>query len=108
MPKYLALLVGKRERRQSRPQSRLLKDDTEHMTNTKRCFGVNERDKLAVIQPFSYDDPETGDHIEVSVSPYYSKIIVNSREYYFIRETGEFDGTSTARRTGPILAYDAG
>lgn len=57
----------------------------------------------ALIRPFAYDDPETGDHIEVSVSSYYSKITVNSREYYFIRETGEFDGTGTPRKTGPIL-----
>jgi hypothetical protein len=65
-------------------------------------------DQLALIKPFTYDDPETGDRIEVSVSPHYSKITVNSREYFFIRESGEFDGTGTSRRTGPILIYDAG
>ena len=68
---------------------------------------MGEQEQAAVIQPFAYDDPETGDHIEVSVSPYYSKLTVNSREYYYIRETGKFDGTGTPRITrGPILVYD--
>ena len=42
----------------------------------------------------------------MSVSPEYSKITVNNREYYFIRETGEFDGTATVEYRGPILIYD--
>jgi len=55
--------------------------------------------ELAAILPFTYYDPETGDKIRVSVSPYYSKMTVNRREYFFIRETGEFDGTAT--KIGP-------
>jgi hypothetical protein len=74
----------------------------------QRWLQMNELRPLAMIRPFAYDDPETGDHIEVSVSPYYSKITVNSRQYYFISETGEFDGASTSRPAGPILVYDAG
>ena len=61
----------------------------------------------AVIQPFKYKDEVTGDMISVSVSPEYSTITVNNREYYFIRETGEFDGTATIEYSGPILIYDA-
>lgn len=58
----------------------------------------------AVIKPFAYDDPITGDHVEITVSPYYSKLTVNKREYYFIRETGEFDGTATPiKEKGPVL-----
>lgn len=58
---------------------------------------------LAVVQPFTYEDPETGDQIDISVSPRYSMIRVNSRTYYFLRETGRFDGVATEFRTGPIL-----
>ena len=66
------------------------------------------RSDLAIIQPFEYQDEETGDKISLSVSPYYSKLTVNSREYFFIRETGEFDGAATKiGPDGPILIYDA-
>lgn len=68
---------------------------------------VTNLDEMAVILPFSFDDPETGDRITVSVSPYYSKIVVNWRTYYFIRETGEFDGVATEFKTGPILISGA-
>jgi hypothetical protein len=58
----------------------------------------------AIIKPWIYDDPETGDRIAISVSDLYSKLTINDREYYFIRESGEFDGTATLRvRGGPIL-----
>jgi hypothetical protein len=64
-------------------------------------------DDTALIRPFSYDDPETGNRVAVSVSPRYSKITINDREYYFIRETGEFDGAATVFPiTGPVLVYD--
>jgi len=59
-----------------------------------------------VIQPFNYKGEVTGDTISVSVSPEYSKITVNNREYYFIRETSKFDGTATVEYRGPILIYD--
>lgn len=60
--------------------------------------------EFAMIAPFEYADPETGDLIAVSSSPLYSKIRVNDKEYYFIRETGEFDGTGSVEKpTGPIL-----
>ena len=61
----------------------------------------------AVIQPFEYEDAVTGDKISVSVSPEYSKLTINKREYFFFRETGEFDGVATVEETGPILVYDA-
>jgi len=69
---------------------------------------MNRRTKsAAVIQPFKYKDEETGDAISVSVSRYYAKITVNNREYYFFRETGEFDGVATVKYTGPILIFAA-
>lgn len=49
-------------------------------------------DPIAEIKPGSYKDKTTGDKIGISVSPYYSIVKVNEREYYFVRETGEFDG----------------
>lgn len=63
--------------------------------------------EAAIIKPFTYDDPETGDKIAVSVSDLYAKLTINDREYYFIRETGEFDGTATVLHRGPILVYAA-
>lgn len=61
-------------------------------------------DQVATIRPFHYEDPETGDHIEVSVSPQYAKLTVNQREYFFLRETGEFDGAATIIESfGPTL-----
>lgn len=63
---------------------------------------------LAKIEPFEYLDEVTGDKISVSVSPYYSKITVNKREYFFIRETGQFDGAATITgRDGPVLIFSA-
>lgn len=64
---------------------------------------VANLDGLAAIHPFSYDDPETGDRVRVSVSPSYSMITVNYRTYYFNRETGDFDGAATEFHTGPVL-----
>ena len=65
-------------------------------------------DNFAIIQPFQYLDEETGDRVSVSVSPYYSKITVNKREYFFVRDTGEFDGSATnLGPDGPVLIYEA-
>ncbi len=61
--------------------------------------------QLAFIEPFTYNDPETGDRIAVSVSDMYTKLSVNDREYFFVRENGTFDGTATAKHKGPILVY---
>jgi hypothetical protein len=63
--------------------------------------------ELAHIKPFEHVDQETGDKISISISPFYFKLIINKREYFFIRETGEFDGVATiVRPGGPILIYD--
>jgi len=48
----------------------------------------------AIIQPFEYKDLVTGNKIEISVSPYFTKLAINKREYYFEKETGKFDGTA--------------
>ncbi len=63
--------------------------------------------ELGFIRPFAYDDPETGDKIAISVSDFYTKLMLNGREYYFVRETGEFDGSAAPKPTGPILVYTA-
>ena len=52
---------------------------------------MNDR---ALIKPLVYDDLVTGNKIEVSLSEYYSRLKINERKYYFIRETGAFDGTA--------------
>ncbi len=51
-------------------------------------------DPMAEIKPGSYKDEKTGNRIGISVSPFYSIVKVNDIEYYFKRETGEFDGYS--------------
>jgi len=53
-----------------------------------------ERDGLAIIEPFDYEDMLTEHRVEVRVNPYYSILSVDGREYYFERETGKFDGTA--------------
>ena len=52
----------------------------------------------AVIRPFTHKDEVSGQTISVTISPQYSILRVGDREYYFMRETGAFDGTSTAAR----------
>lgn len=54
--------------------------------------------ELARIKQFKYDDKLTGHKITIQVSPYYSKLFVDDRIYYFNKETGEFDGTSIPTR----------
>jgi len=48
----------------------------------------------ATIKEFEYEDALTGHKVAVIVSPYYSKLVIDERVYYFHKETGEFDGTS--------------
>jgi len=66
-----------------------------------RClFGASP---VAVIQPFVYEDAVSENTVAVSVSRHYSKITIDRREFFFVRETGELDGVSTTEQTGPIL-----
>lgn len=48
----------------------------------------------AVIRPFTCKDEVTGETVSVTISPQYSILRVGDREYYFLRESGAFDGTS--------------
>jgi len=51
--------------------------------------------KIAAIKPFKLKDSITGNLIRLSVSKRYSVLSINNRSYYFFRETGKLDGTST-------------
>ncbi len=42
----------------------------------------------------SIECDDLGDKIKLGVSPYYLKVIVGRKIYYFEKETGKFDGTS--------------
>jgi len=65
--------------------------------------------EFAMIQPGTYTDPDSGESICISLSPYYSKITIAGRDWYFIRETGRFDGTSvTLVSNGPFLVSESG
>jgi hypothetical protein len=52
----------------------------------------------AVIRPFTHRDEITGQTISITISPQYSILRVGDREYYFMRESGAFDGTSIDAR----------
>jgi hypothetical protein len=43
-------------------------------------------------------DSVTGEIVSVTISPVYSVLRVGDREYYFMRESGAFDGTVTVAR----------
>jgi len=49
--------------------------------------------EFAKIKPFEFNDIATGNHISIKVTEVYSIIRINKRDYFFERETGEFDGT---------------
>lgn len=57
---------------------------------------LNRRGVPGFVQPFELRDRVTGNHIKIVVSPHYTTISVNNRDYYFYRESGGFDGTGTA------------
>jgi len=61
---------------------------------------MSQNNELAKIKPFEYQDMVTGHKIRIEVSPYYSKLIINTRVYYFIKETGEFHVTSMPMEGG--------
>ncbi len=46
------------------------------------------------LAPWSYENKLTGNKLNLEVTPYYFKLSVNDREYYFNKDTGEFDGTA--------------
>ncbi len=78
-----------------------------YVTNPLRLWwmGMKDRVRLAfgrlmerlgvpgAVQPFEIHDELTGQHIKVTVSPTFTVIQVNGRDYYFYRYTGRFDGT---------------
>ena len=45
------------------------------------------------VEDIDINDSVTGQQLTVSSSPYFTKISVNGRDYYFDRLTGKFDGT---------------
>lgn len=54
---------------------------------------LNRRRVPGFVQPMSLDDPVTGQRIEITVSPLFTTVSVNGRDYFFRRLTGKFDGT---------------
>jgi len=48
--------------------------------------------QLAETKPIECDDLR--DKIKLEVSPYYFKVIVGKKTWYWKKDTGEFDGTS--------------
>ena len=50
-------------------------------------------DDVCKIKTFRFHDLVTGNEIELSKSKYLTKLRINMREYYFDKDTGDFDGT---------------
>lgn len=50
------------------------------------------------VRPMVYDDPVTGDRIQVNTDSLFTVLTVNGRDYYFKRLSGRFDGTGTCCR----------
>lgn len=46
-----------------------------------------------LIKPFEYVDPDTGEKVELRTSPRYAILTIGSKEFYFQRASGKFDGT---------------
>ena len=46
-----------------------------------------------LIKPFEYIDHDTGEKIELRTSPRYAILAIGSKEFYFQRASGKFDGT---------------
>ena len=45
-----------------------------------------------MVSPFRFYDGETGQVIEIKTSPFYTKLIVGNKEFFFNRESGKYDG----------------
>ena len=45
-----------------------------------------------------YDDPLTGEHIEVTITALFTVFSISGRDYYFRRIGGRFDGTGMGCR----------
>lgn len=46
----------------------------------------------AMVSPFRFYDGDTGQVIEIKTSPFYTKLIVGDKEFFFNRESGKYDG----------------
>lgn len=46
-----------------------------------------------LVRTFEYDDPDTGEKVTARTSPQYTVLTIGSRELYFRRSDGSFDGT---------------
>ena len=47
------------------------------------------------IQPFEFEDLVTGQKLKFTVSPFFTVISIDGRDYYFYRHNGKFDGTGS-------------
>lgn len=54
---------------------------------------LNRLSVPGLLRPMLYDDPVTGDRVQVSIGSRFTVLTVNGRDFYFRRLSGEFDGT---------------
>ncbi len=59
---------------------------------------LNRWDVPGTVKPMIFDDPVTGDRIEIKVTPLRTVLSVNGREYTFDRLSGQFSGTGMGCR----------
>lgn len=60
----------------------------------------------ALVKPFRHYDGETGQVIEIKTSPRYTILTVGGKDFYFIRETGKYDGFGAVSLETPQLNTD--
>jgi hypothetical protein len=66
---------------------------------------LNRRRVAGAVQPINFNDPLTGNHIEVAINPLFTVLSVNGRDYYFKRLTGRFDGTGESYALNQPFGY---
>jgi hypothetical protein len=61
----------------------------------------------AMVSPFRFYDSDTGQAIEIKTSPFYTKLIVGDKEFFFNRESGKYDGFGAMYPDLPNADYTA-
>ena len=59
----------------------------------------------AMVSPFRYYNGNTGQMIEIKTSPFYTKLIVGDKEFFFNRESGKYDGFGAMSPDLPTTSY---
>jgi hypothetical protein len=73
----------------------------------RACRARNPKGEKTVSEKTRAEDERLRRELE-QADPEKFERLVSRGEYYFVRETGEFDGTATLELNGPLMVYDRG